>query len=96
MSDDCDETTGIPGQDLQNVPKIIKNNVRPASLHKVTRFNVLSMSLKSEIPYLPDKRWERTCSLKQNLLIFNVTSTESDTKSDNGNTSNVSILESLL
>ena len=61
------------------------------TVHKVTRFNVLSMG---EVPYLPDKRLERTCSLKLNL--FNVTSTESDTKSDNGNTSNVSILESLL
>ena len=64
------------------------------TVHKVTRFNVLSISLKSEVPYLPDKRLERTCSLKLNL--FNVTSTESDTKSDNGNTSNVSILEFLL
>ena len=35
MSDDCacDYTPGIPGEDLQNVPKIINNIVSPASLH---------------------------------------------------------------
>ena len=70
MSDDCacDYTPGIPGEDFQNIPKIINNNVSPASLHKVTRFNVLSMGLKSEVPYLPDKRLERTLFTKTELV----------------------------
>ena len=95
MSDDCDYTPGIPGTDFQNVLKII-NNSQPCFSAQGDKVQVLSLSLKSEVPYLPDKRRERTYSLKLNLFIFNVTSTQSVTKSDNGKTNNVSILEFLL